>query len=155
MKLTVPMYFTARHTRKLLSRYRSLICKHAGLSEDKHKILERIAIESMGYFDKSRTYCGRGDSGDKVVPDLWFRFAGWFHDGLSKSLIEDPNKLRLLFPTKCDDEILGIINKHFKAVNYAIAGECRFKRAVGWVYWKFVDWFYKQEDIEEERSKLR
>lgn len=44
--------------------------------------LQTLIVNHFGMFDLDKTYCGPGWWGDKIVPDLMFKFAGYIHDAI-------------------------------------------------------------------------
>ena len=76
--------------------------------------IKKIAIDNMGIFDANATYCGPGWLGDKLVPDLCFKFAGYVHDGLYRYL------------EIADNEVMSkdLADKVFKAIILSTCDRC-------------------------------
>lgn len=90
---------------------------------------ERIILKYMGEYDPSKTYCGPGKTGDRLVPDLMFGYAGWSHDGLVSGI----------------EHKEGVDKYHADLFFYYtmlyIAGWNPIKRCLAYIYYKSVDKF--------------
>jgi hypothetical protein len=98
------------------------------ISSDVYDLYTSDILKYMGYFDPKKTYCGRGEFGDKITPDLWYRWAGFAHDGLVGAF--EAGKIGL---TKQN------IDLYFKYSMYYING---------WKFWRkpIADLFYLAVD---------
>lgn len=153
MKIKVSMFILATDTIKMFEKHRHFVSNELNISPSFYNDLKRVIIKEMGYWDKNKTYCGQGEKGDKWIPDLWFRFAGYAHDGLGAALVNSSPILLEMFGT--EEEVLEFINKFFDAMLKSISSGNIVKLAIGLVFYKFVDWCYTMEDIQEERDENR
>lgn len=148
-----PLIIRAVDTIKMFDKHKDFMCKELGISSSYYESLKRAIIKEMGYWNKNKTYCGKGESGDKYVPDLWFRFAGYAHDGLGAALVHSSPILLDMFDN--DEEALKFINDFFDALLKSISSGNVVKRFFGFIFYKMVDWCYTMDDIQEERDEDR
>lgn len=73
-------------TLKMFRKQKKYMCKKMNISSEVYDKYTEMILKYMGYCDPDKTYCGRGDFGDKVTPDLWFRKPGYQHDGLVSAI---------------------------------------------------------------------
>lgn len=70
------------HTISRFNRYRKQVIKSLKIDEEQYSMIQGLIIKYFGYFDIDKTYCGPGKWGDKLVPDLIYKFAGYTHDSI-------------------------------------------------------------------------
>jgi len=69
-------------TKRKFDKQQKYICKKLYIKDEVYHAYTCLIVKYMGDFDPDKTYCGRGESGDKYTPDLWYRWSGYVHDGL-------------------------------------------------------------------------
>lgn len=101
-------------TQKMFNKHEKYVRKLLNLNIAEWNKIKRIVIDNMGLFDEDATYCGPGWLGDKLVPDLCFKFAGYVHDGL------------YAYINIADNDIMDkeLADKVFKAIMLSICEEC-------------------------------
>lgn len=73
-------------TLKKFKKKKKYMCKKLNINSDVYDFYVKTIIKYMGHYDPNKTYCGQGEDGDKLVPDLWYRNPGYDHDGLVSAI---------------------------------------------------------------------
>lgn len=98
-------------TQKILNSHEPFVREFLHIDLAQWNKAKCIILQMMGPFSLEDTFCGPGELGDLVVPDLCFSFAGWAHDGLVKYLEGAGAEAEKIGIDKefCDDFFLAIM----------------------------------------------
>lgn len=139
-------------TQKLFCKHEKFVRRVLNLDQAQWNRARTIIIQNLGIFDEDATFCGPGWLGDKVVPDLCFKFAGFCHDGI------------VLYLETAEDPAMGIdkdfADSFFYAIMLSICDQCPVSgificdEVLPAVYYKAVDVFGKYEYDPEKINKL-
>ena len=103
-----------KDTQKLFDKHERFVRTSLSLNLAEYNKVKKITLDNMGPYDKDKTYCGPGWLGDKLVPDLCFKFAGYVHDGLYAYL------------EIADNDVMSkdMADKVFKAIMLSTCDKC-------------------------------
>ena len=140
-------------TQKLFHKHEKFVREVLQLDLAQWNRARTIILQHMGPFDEEATFCGPGWIGDKLVPDLCFKFAGFCHDGLVSYLETAPD------PVEGIDK--DFVDSFFYAIMLSICNGCPISgvficdETLPAIYYKAVEVFGKYEYDPEKFNKYR